>query len=235
MAAEQMRMARDLIKEKRYDEARAILIHVDDPRAQQWLEQIDHLAPASSRAHPLAEAPRLDLQDPDQQSPLITTDSEPAAASYVMALIGGFVGAVIAGLIWAAIAVITDYEIGYAAIGVGALAGGGVLIASNRRKGLPYQLIAVVTSVLGIFIGKFLTAVYVYREVLIEDYGMAIVNEIGIGGLFSDTLAFFPDYLSAMLEPIDILFVVLAVITAWGIPSARAAQKRAAKAQKTAS
>lgn len=231
MAVEQMRVARDLIKEKRYDEARAILITVDDPRAKQWLEQIEHLAPSKTTTHPLAAAPQEDFQiRAAVDSPLITTDSEPAAVNYVMGLIGGFVGAVIAGLIWAAIAIITDYEVGYVAIGVGALAGWGVMLATKRRKGLPYQIIAVITGILGILIGKYLTAVYIYREVLIKDYGIELVNEIGIGALFSDTLSFFPDYLSAMLEPIDLLFIVLAVVTAWGIPSVRAAQKRAEKA-----
>ena len=142
----------------------------------------------------------------------------------LMAVIGGLVGAVIGGIIWAAIIVVTEYEIGYVAIGVGALAGGGVLLATNRQRGLSFQTIAVMTSVLGIFIGKFLGGVYFYREILIEDYGMEVVNQIGIGGLFADTLQFFPDYLSFTLEPIDLLFVALAIITAWRIPSGRGKQ-----------
>lgn len=40
--------ARDLIKQKRYDDARNILVNVNHPLAEQWLERIDQLAPQSA-------------------------------------------------------------------------------------------------------------------------------------------------------------------------------------------
>ncbi len=40
--------ARDLIKQKRYDDARRILINVQHPLAEQWLEKIDQLAPKAA-------------------------------------------------------------------------------------------------------------------------------------------------------------------------------------------
>lgn len=43
---EKLVQARDLIKEKRYDEARSILKQVDHPMATEWLNKIDMLAPA---------------------------------------------------------------------------------------------------------------------------------------------------------------------------------------------
>ncbi len=43
MAREQLERARDLIKAKRYDEARAILQNIDHPTAQKWLEKLDEL------------------------------------------------------------------------------------------------------------------------------------------------------------------------------------------------
>ena len=77
------------------------------------------------------------------QDDVIRQDEGSAAASLIPAIIGGLIGALIGGGIWAAIALITDYEVGYVAIGIGFLAGGGVVLLGKRR-GPPYQLIAVV-------------------------------------------------------------------------------------------
>ena len=238
MISEQMREARDLIKAKRYREARAILVMVDDPKAQQWLDHLDRITPPTKSQQeqpPLwTESLRDDLAT-GQASLITQPDQEAAALTYVMAAIGGLVGAVIGGIIWAAIAIIANLEIGYVAIGVGALAGWGVVMGANRKRGLPFQGIAVMTALFGLFVGKYLAAVFFYRDVLIGEFGEAVVNEIGLGPLFTDVFQFFPDYLSASFEVIDILFVVIAIAAAWGIPSVKAAQRRAEKtAKKTA-
>jgi type VI secretion system protein VasI len=47
MSKAKMAAARELIQEKRYDEARAILVTVDHPTAREWLARIDNLTPAS--------------------------------------------------------------------------------------------------------------------------------------------------------------------------------------------
>src|SRR3989344_8188676 len=46
--------------------------------------------------------------------------------NFVGALIGGLIGAIIGGSIWYGIAVVTGYEIGYVALGLGYLVGFGV-------------------------------------------------------------------------------------------------------------
>ncbi len=223
MAAEPMRQARELIKAKRYAEARAILITVDDPRAEQWLERIDNLAPSASQ-HPVVTESAANERFLANESPVPVESNATPPVNLLMAIMGGVVGAVVGGIIWALIAIITDYEIGYIAIGVGALAGGGVLIATNRQRGTPFQIIAVMTGVAGIFVGKLLGAVYFYREILIEDYGIELVNEVGMGAIIGDTIQLFPEYLSVTLEPIDLLFVVLAIVTAWRMLSLRREQ-----------
>lgn len=236
MIAEQMRAARDLIKAKRYNDARAILVKVDDPRAQQWLDYLERVAPqtpaSQQEKHPLwMESLRDDLES-TSNSPLILPSQEADTLTYIMAAIGGLVGAVIGGIIWAAIAIVADLEIAYVAIGVGALAGWGVVMAANGKRGLPFQAIAVATAIFGLFVGKYLAAVFFYREVLIEQFGLAVVNQIGIPPLFTDVFGFFPSYLSATFEAIDILFVVIAIAAAWSIPGVKAARRRATKAAK---
>lgn len=53
MAKSKMDQARRLIQQKKYDEARAILLTVDDPRARQWLGQLDDKYPSKPRTNRL--------------------------------------------------------------------------------------------------------------------------------------------------------------------------------------
>jgi hypothetical protein len=52
MSKAKMEAARELIREKRYDEARAILRTVDHPTARQWLGKIEQIDPSSRPAAP---------------------------------------------------------------------------------------------------------------------------------------------------------------------------------------
>jgi hypothetical protein len=45
MSKSKLIIARDLIKAKRYDEARSMLLELDDPTAQKWLDELDRIAP----------------------------------------------------------------------------------------------------------------------------------------------------------------------------------------------
>jgi len=45
MSAEQLQIARQLIQQKKYSEARAILEQLDHPTATQWLDKLDEIAP----------------------------------------------------------------------------------------------------------------------------------------------------------------------------------------------
>jgi len=58
------------------------------------------------------------------------------------------------------------------AIGVGALAGFGVLVASGGKRGLPFQAIAVVVAVIGIGIEKDLSVYFLFREAAGIDFGL---------------------------------------------------------------
>jgi hypothetical protein len=50
MSKAKMEAARELIREKRYDEARAILRTIDHPTARQWLGKIEQIDPTSRTA-----------------------------------------------------------------------------------------------------------------------------------------------------------------------------------------
>ena len=88
--------------------------------------------------------------------------------SIVPTLLGGAVGAVAGGTIWALISVIARIEVGIIALGVGGLSGFLVLLFSAGRKGVSRQIIAVVSSLMAIAVGKYLAAYYLIKEAVAE-------------------------------------------------------------------
>ena len=120
-------------------------------------------------------------------------EEKPTLDSLWRGAVGGGIAAVVGGVIWGLITIFTGYKVAIAAWGVGSLAGFAVVFFSGGKKGLPIQLIAVLSSILGIIIAKYFIYFYLTRQ-----YGQ-------VGMWFS---------------PIDIFFAGLGVGTA-GIISKR--------------
>lgn len=134
----------------------------------------------------------------------LATEDRSAAGTYVPAALAGLAAAVVGGVAWGLIVKWTDYEIGFAAWGIGLLTGIAVLAATRGSRGLPFQAIAVVSALLGIVIGKYLWFVWV-----LQDEGLGIP-------IFSfDTVDLFRNNLDVVFDWIDLLWVGLAVYTAY--------------------
>lgn len=122
-----------------------------------------------------------------------------------LSLTAALVAALIGGIVWAAIGIITDYELGLIAWLIGGLTGYAVIKAAKDQVGVVDQLFAVVASLLGILVGK-----YLFISYLIND---------GIAGMFDGaSFAIFQDVFVETLSKTDIIFVFFAVYTAWKIP-----------------
>ena len=52
MSKAKMQAAKELIREKRYEDARAILRDIDHPTAREWLQKINRIAPERKRKMP---------------------------------------------------------------------------------------------------------------------------------------------------------------------------------------
>ncbi|UCF20874.1 MAG: hypothetical protein JSU87_05565 [Gemmatimonadota bacterium] len=154
-------------------------------------------------------------------------DAERFTGSTILpALLGGIAAAALGGFTWGLIVRFTGYAIGWVAWGIGLLAGFAVLIMAKGRKGVPLQLVAVTSAVLGIAVGKYLTFFYSLRDYVAEEYGVEAVTELS---LFSAGVAqFFVDSIGVFVTGFDALWILLAVGTAWGIPKARAMNLAAA-------
>lgn len=70
-----------------------------------------------------------------------------------LALAAGLVAALLGGLIWAAIVLVTDYEVGWVAWGIGALVGF-AMAAVTRTRGRSMALAAAALALVGLIAGK---------------------------------------------------------------------------------
>lgn len=140
----------------------------------------------------------------------LASEDRSAASIYVPAILAGLLAAVAGGIAWGLIVKWTDYEVGFAAWGIGFLTGLAVLTATRGLRGLPFQAIAIVCALLGILIGKYLGFVWVLQGAA-EDAG----GVISIPVFSRDTIDLFFDELSLVFDWIDLLWVGFAVYTAW--------------------
>jgi hypothetical protein len=124
-----------------------------------------------------------------------------------LALLAGLVAAVVGGVIWGYVVKLSDYEVGIVAWGIGLVVG--VAVAGvSRGRGPVLQAIAVACALVGILLGKYLSYALIAQEEL-ESVGVDI-------GLFSsDMRSFFREDLDFVFGWFDLLWIGLAVYTAW--------------------
>ena len=122
---------------------------------------------------------------------------------------GGLIAAVVGGFLWGLIVILTEYEIGIAAWGIGFLAGFGVVRFAGGAKGTPLQVVAVVSSVLGIVIGKYISYAYFFKQAVSDRF------DADISYFDSEIFRAFRENLGDVFGGFDLIWVGFAVITAW--------------------
>lgn len=126
-----------------------------------------------------------------------------------MAVIGGLMAAIIGGFIWGIIAKITGYEIGFMAVGIGIFCGFGVRILSGGNSGKRGQVIAIISSLIGILVGKYAVFCFLLKDMAMQKYPSIAAN-ISIISL-KTFIIFLTFGLPKMCGPIDIIFLILAI------------------------
>jgi len=122
---------------------------------------------------------------------------------------GGLVAAVVGGFLWGLIVILSEYEIGIAAWGIGFLAGFAVVRFAGGAKGMPLQVVAVVSSLLGIVIGKYISYAYFFKQAVSDRF------DVDISYLDSEIFRAFRENLTDVFGGFDLLWAALAVMTAW--------------------
>jgi hypothetical protein len=130
---------------------------------------------------------------------------------FLTAALAGLAAAIVGGVVWGLIVRWSDYEIGFAAWGIGFIVGTAVVLGAQNERGMPLQLIAVVLALFGIVLGKYLAFVWIGQDEL----GKA---GISLPVFSTDTMRLFWDLKSDIWGGWDLLWVGLAVVSAFRIP-----------------
>ncbi len=150
----------------------------------------------------------------------------------VIAPFGGFLGAVLGGVLWAKYIQWTGHTAGFIAIGIGVLTGVGVLLTSSRSlsQDAPkstWRLAGVgaaLFAIFGIFIGKYLdvqwNAVAQIAEQLSQENNMSLQQAMPIATtLFKGQSVW--ELMQQRMSQIDLLYGAVAAFIAFRIPNIR--------------
>ncbi len=141
---------------------------------------------------------------------------QPTTGLIIAASIGSLIAALIGGVLWGFLVNATGYEIGFMAWAVGVMCGFASMWSAKGRKGRAIQTIAIVSSLIGIIVGKYVTFFYLLRDVVIGKYGVDAASKIAV--LSWKAIYSFITNLGAVVSWLDILWVGLAIFAAWEIP-----------------
>lgn len=128
------------------------------------------------------------------------------------AVLGGLGGAFVGALLWAAIALVTDLEVGYVAVLVGLLAGLGVRIGARRAPSQALQVLAAGMALVGLVVAKYLIIAWIASR------------ELGLSPFDPIIASMFVEVFGELLSPFDLLWVFLAVGAAYRVPAAATAE-----------
>lgn len=132
------------------------------------------------------------------------------------AVIGSALATILGGVLWGYLAILTGHEIGFVAWALGGLSGVSVVLFAKGKSGISFQVIAVLSSMPGITIGKYLFFFDSVKKIFKGAYGVEAANNVSLFSI--DLMRVFVENIGTTLGGLNMLWVFLAVITAWSIP-----------------
>ena len=147
----------------------------------------------------------------------------------LVAPFGGFLGAIVGGMLWAKYIQWTGRTAGFVAIGIGVLTGIGILITSSRCLARDARTMwrvvsvaAALFAILGIFIGKYLdvqwNAVAQIAEQLSQEHNISIEQATPTATTVFKGQSVW-ELMRARMSRIDLLYCAVAAFIAFRIPS----------------
>ena len=147
----------------------------------------------------------------------------------MIAPLGGILGAILGGVLWAKYIQWTGHTAGFIAIGIGVLTGAGMLLTSTRS--LPQDtkttwrvvgMGAAIFAILGIFIGKYLdvqwNAVAQIAEQLRQENNISLAQAMPIATVLFKGLSIW-ELMQTRMSRIDLLYGAAAAFVAFRIPN----------------
>jgi hypothetical protein len=114
-----------------------------------------------------------------------------------MGIVGGVIGAAVGAALWAIITMVTDYQIGWMAIGIGFLTGLGMRTLGKGRSPV-FGIVGAALALAGVIIGNLIVIHLILQR---EFSGIQL------------TPSEYIEILTTSLEPVDYLFYGLALFT----------------------
>jgi hypothetical protein len=129
--------------------------------------------------------------------------------NYLMAVFLGIVFGILGAFLWFIVVVLTKYQLGIVAIGVGFLVGYGVSIGAGKKKSLSLQIISMILAFISIIIGEYLILNHYSRQYLLE-------QGYKLSGYFLNPIIIIKDvFLNIKQDPLTLLFWGIAIYFAY--------------------
>lgn len=133
------------------------------------------------------------------------------------ALILGVLAGVVGAVVWFLVEVLTGYQIGYLAMGVGWLIGQAVVWGSGKKRGQVLQLMSAGIALLSIWIATYSSNIYSANRYWAQE---AAKQGESFEGFYLIS-PFDPEMLKAMISPIGLLIWGIGLYIAFRIPQVR--------------
>jgi hypothetical protein len=135
------------------------------------------------------------------------------------ALVLGLSAAVISALVWYLFVVLTHYQIGFVAVGVGLLIGVAVRFGAGGKRGITLQFISVAIALLAMGTSEYLIIHYFAVQALAEEGYTDIPLILPVGLMLRLIVE------SIKSDPLTLLFWGIAAWEAFAIPGKRRLRK----------
>ena len=125
----------------------------------------------------------------------------------LLAVVGGLIGAVVGAAAWAVVTVLTEFQIGFMAVGVGWLVG---QLTWRFGRGLSpsYGAVGAVFAVLGCLVGNVLSACHFASQIPeLEATFWQLAGSFNFG--------LYWELIKITFSPIDVLFYLIALYEGW--------------------
>jgi len=125
----------------------------------------------------------------------------------------GLGAAVLGCLIWYGVVVLTNFQLGIIAVGVGWLVAQAVILGSGRKRGPKLQAISVVITLLAMVVGEYLVVRHVVVESLTQEGYTSFKLFLPVGDMLSIVVE------GIKADPLTLLFWAIALWEAFILPA----------------
>ena len=159
-------------------------------------------APPSSAWQQTAPQPQVAEVSPARDAP---------AGSLALGLLAGAAVALLGGLVWAGVVIVTGFDIGFLAWGIGAATGTVVLRVAGRPLGGGVKVAAGLLAVAGIVVGKYVILVHELKS-----FAGAFLADRGVTFGYLDTrlMSVFVHHFGSIVSPFYGIWTTFALVAA---------------------